>query len=81
MLWYVQADGVCMPHVEVPDQGAAEASATDISQLPDLALELIFSAQLPKLARPGCVISVHLEDRDATSAPCRLRLFPLMVQG
>ena len=58
-LWYVQADGVCMPHVEEPEDGAAEASATDISQLPDLALELIFSAQQPNLARPACVCSSH----------------------
>ena len=67
MLWYVQADGVCKPHVEGPDKGAAEATAADISQLPDLALELIFNAQLPNLARPACVCSSHLKDRDAAS--------------
>ena len=60
MLWYVQADGVCKRHT-------AEASAADISHLPDLALELIFSAQLPNLARPACVCSVHLDDQRCNS--------------
>ena len=61
MLWYVQADGVCNPHKEEPEKGAADAIAADISQLPDLALELIFSARLPNLARPACVCSCAAE--------------------
>ena len=32
------------PHMEGPERGAAACSAADIAQLPELALELIFSA-------------------------------------
>ena len=66
MLWNVQANGVCKPHVEGAEKGAADSNAADIAQLPDLALELIFSAQLPNLARPACVCSLQLNDRNAS---------------
>ena len=51
MLWYVQADGVCKPHTEEPEEGAAEASAADISQLPNLLRRL--SAHTPATQQAG----------------------------
>ena len=66
----MQQAGLCSrPHEERFDKGAAEANAADISQLPDLALELIFSSQLPNLARPACVCSLHINDQR-----CNMRL-------